>query len=85
MLVNRVSNLDLTWRQEMDELTVRAAPSLELTLDDLGVRRSVEQMTFLEMKRNFHTHFTRFTVFRLVLWQMELSFEMRFAPVPARK
>ena len=53
MLVNRVSNLDLTWRQEMDELTSRPVPSLELTLDDLGLRRSIDQMTFLEMKRNF--------------------------------
>ena len=52
MLVNRVSNLDLTWRQEMEELSNRASPTLELTLDDLGLRRSIEQMTFLEMKRN---------------------------------
>ncbi|XP_046658047.1 E3 ubiquitin-protein ligase TRIM9-like isoform X1 [Daphnia pulicaria] len=50
MLVNRVSNLDLTWRQEMDELTNRASPTLELTLDDLGLRRNIDQLTFLEMK-----------------------------------
>ena len=52
MLVNRVSNLDLTWRQEMEELTNRASPTLELTLDDLGLRRNIDQLTFLEMKRN---------------------------------
>lgn len=52
MLVNRVSNLDLTWRQEMDELTNRDSPTLELTLDDLGLRRHIDQLTFLEMKRN---------------------------------
>ncbi|XP_059353298.1 E3 ubiquitin-protein ligase TRIM9-like isoform X2 [Daphnia carinata] len=50
MLVNRVSNLDLTWRQEMEELTNRASPTLELTLDDLGLRRNIDQLTFLEMK-----------------------------------
>jgi hypothetical protein len=54
MLVNRVSNLDLTWRQEMDELTNRASPTLELTLDDLGLRRNIDQLTFLEMKRNIY-------------------------------
>lgn len=51
MLVNRVSNLDLTWRQEMDELSNRASPTLELTLDDIGLRRGIDQLTFLEMKR----------------------------------
>jgi len=58
MLVNRVSNLDLTWRQEMEELSNRASPTLELTLDDLGLRRSIEQMTFLEMKRNLFIIFS---------------------------
>ena len=57
MLVNRVSNLDLTWRQEMEELSNRASPTLELTLDDLGLRRSIEQMTFLEMKRNLFFYY----------------------------
>jgi hypothetical protein len=51
MLVNRVSNLDLTWRQEIDDLTNRPSPTFELTLDDLGLRRSIDQLTFLEMKR----------------------------------
>jgi len=50
MLVNRVSNLDLTWRQEMDDLSNRPSPTLELNVDDLGLRRSIEQLTFLEMK-----------------------------------
>lgn len=57
MLVNRVSNLDLTWRQEMDELSNRASPILELTLDDLGLRRNIDQLTFLEMKRNLYRLF----------------------------
>ena len=56
MLVNRVSNLDLTWRQEIDELANRPSPSLELNLDDLGLRRGIEQLTFLEMKRNAPTY-----------------------------
>lgn len=53
MLVNRVSNLDLTWRQEMDELTNRASPTLELTLDDLGLRRNIDQLTFQRAQRTF--------------------------------
>jgi len=55
MLVNRVSNLDLTWRQEIDDLANRPSPTLELSLDDLGLRRSIEQLTFREMKRNYET------------------------------
>ena len=51
MLVNRVSNLDLTWRQEMDALTNRPSPTVELTVDDLGLRRAIDQLTFFEMKR----------------------------------
>lgn len=51
MLVNRVSNLDLSWRQEIGELANRPSPTLELTLDDVLLRRSIEQLTFLEMKR----------------------------------
>ena len=51
MLVNRVSGMDLTWRQEMELLSQRASPTLELTLDDLGLRRHIDQLTFLEMKR----------------------------------
>ena len=51
MLVNRVTNLDLTWRQEIDDLSNRPSPRLELNVDDLGLRRSIEQLTFLEMKR----------------------------------
>jgi len=50
MLVNRVSNLDLTWRQEIDDLSNRPSPRLELNVDDLGLRRTIEQLTFLEMK-----------------------------------
>lgn len=82
MLVNRVSNLDLTWRQEMEELSNRASPTLELTLDDLGLRRSIEQMTFLEMKRNLFFYYNIlcgnlwfFTGFRQPLadYHLELS------------
>lgn len=51
MLVNRVSGVDVTWRQEMQLLSHRASPTLELTLDDIGLRRHIEQLTFLEMKR----------------------------------
>ena len=51
MLVNRVTNLDLTWRQEIDDLSNRPSPRLELNVDDLGLRRSIEQLTFVEMKR----------------------------------
>jgi hypothetical protein len=28
--------------------------TLELTLDDLGLRRNIDQLTFLEMKRNIY-------------------------------
>lgn len=69
MLVNRVSHLDLTWRQEMEELSNRPSPSLELTLDDLGLRRSIEQMTFLEMKRKLTLHCANL-VYRSFMWSL---------------
>jgi tripartite motif-containing protein 9/67 len=66
MLVQRVSNLDSTWRrQEIEQMTSRRLAiggasssfpisNLQLTLDDSGLRRSIDQLTFLEMKRNHH-------------------------------
>ena len=35
--------------------TSRSSCSLQLTLDDLGLRRSIDQLTFLEMKRKLLT------------------------------
>lgn len=49
MLINRVSNTDLSWHKEWT--APRVSPHFDLTLDDKSVLRAIDQLNFIQMKR----------------------------------
>lgn len=51
-LINRVCNVDVKWHKEM-MVSSRIATEFKLTLDVKPVRQSLEQLTFMQMKRKF--------------------------------
>ncbi|XP_075153185.1 E3 ubiquitin-protein ligase Trim9 isoform X2 [Haematobia irritans] len=50
MLINRVSNTDMTWHQEVTNAAPRVSPIVDLTLDDASVLRSIDNLNFIQMK-----------------------------------
>lgn len=49
MLIGRVSNTDQSWSKEWT--APRVSPHFDLTLDDKSVLRAIEQLNFIQMKR----------------------------------
>ncbi|XP_059220999.1 E3 ubiquitin-protein ligase TRIM9 isoform X2 [Stomoxys calcitrans] len=50
MLINRVTNTDMTWHQEVTNAAPRVSPIVDLTLDDASVLRSIDNLNFIQMK-----------------------------------
>lgn len=50
MLINRVANVDITWHKDM-MASPRVSAQCDLTLDDKGAARAIEQLNFIQMKR----------------------------------
>lgn len=51
MLINRVANTDMTWHQEVTNAAPRVSPVVDLTLDDSHVIRAIDNLNFVQMKR----------------------------------
>lgn len=50
MLINRVTNTDMTWNQEVTNAAPRVSPIVDLTLDDNSVLRAIDNLNFIQMK-----------------------------------
>lgn len=53
MLINRVANTDMTWHQEVTNAAPRVSPIIDLTLDDSSVIRAIDNLNFIQMKREY--------------------------------
>lgn len=51
MLINRVTNTDVTWHQEVTNAAPRVSPIVDLTLDDTSIIRAIDNLNFIQMKR----------------------------------
>ncbi|XP_002065564.3 E3 ubiquitin-protein ligase TRIM9 isoform X1 [Drosophila willistoni] len=50
MLINRVTNTDMTWHQEVTNAAPRVSPIVDLTLDDAALVRAIDNLNFIQMK-----------------------------------
>uniref|UniRef100_A0A6P4EVH7 E3 ubiquitin-protein ligase TRIM9-like n=1 Tax=Drosophila rhopaloa TaxID=1041015 RepID=A0A6P4EVH7_DRORH len=55
MLINRVTNTDMTWHQEVTNAAPRVSPIVDLTLDDAALARAIDNLNFIQMKGEWHT------------------------------
>nr|CAD7196132.1 unnamed protein product [Timema douglasi] len=55
MLINRVANIDITWHKDV-VTSPRISHEFDLTLEDKSVLRSIEQLNFIQMKREWATN-----------------------------
>ena len=53
MLINRVADTDERWHQEVTNAAPRVAPIIDLTLDDLAVKRAIDNLNFIQIKCKF--------------------------------
>lgn len=53
MLINRVANTDMTWHQEVTNAAPRVSPIVDLTLDDASVLRAIDNLNFIQIKREY--------------------------------
>lgn len=49
-LINRVTDTDVRWHQEVTNAVPRVSPIIDLTLDDLAVKRAIDNLNFIQMK-----------------------------------
>lgn len=52
MLISRVANTDHSWHKEWT--APRVSPHFDLTLDDKSVLRAIDQLNFIQMKREYN-------------------------------
>ncbi|EDV59010.2 E3 ubiquitin-protein ligase TRIM9 isoform X2 [Drosophila erecta] len=50
MLINRVTNTDMTWHQEVTNAAPRVSPIVDLTLDDAALARAIDNLNFIQMR-----------------------------------
>lgn len=50
MLINRVADTDVRWHQEVTNAAPRVSPIIDLTLDDLSVKRAIDNLNFIQIK-----------------------------------
>ncbi|XP_055300878.1 E3 ubiquitin-protein ligase TRIM9 isoform X1 [Sitodiplosis mosellana] len=49
-LINRVADTDVRWHQEVTNAAPRVSPTIDLTLDDLSVKRAIDNLNFIKIK-----------------------------------
>lgn len=50
MLINRVADTDVRWHQEVTNAAPRVSPIIDLTLDDLSVKRAIDNLNFIQIR-----------------------------------
>lgn len=50
MLINRVADTDVRWHQEVTNAAPRVSPIVDLTLDDMSVKRAIDNLNFIQIK-----------------------------------
>lgn len=55
MLIGRVASTDHSWHKEWT--APRVSPNFDLTLDDKSVLKAIEQLNFIQMKREYTSGF----------------------------
>jgi hypothetical protein len=53
MLISRVANEDISWQQEQGLASPRVSPYCDLTLDTKPLVRAIDQLNFIQMKREY--------------------------------
>lgn len=53
MLINRVADTDVRWHQEVTTAAPRVSPIIDLTLDDLSVKRAIDNLNFIQIRCRF--------------------------------
>lgn len=56
MLINRVADTGVRWHQEVTNAAPRVTPIIDLTLDDASVKRAIDQLNFIQLRREYN-HF----------------------------
>lgn len=49
-LINRVASTDVRWHQDVTNAAPRVSPIIDLTLDDLSVKRAIDNLNFIQIK-----------------------------------
>lgn len=49
-LINRVADTDVRWHQEVTNAAPRVSPIIDLTLDDLAVKRAIDNLNFIQIR-----------------------------------
>lgn len=53
MLINRVADTDERWHQEVTIAAPRVSPIIDLTLDDIAVKRAIDNLNFIQVRCMF--------------------------------
>lgn len=49
-LINRIADTDVRWHQEVTNAAPRVSPIIDLTLDDLAVKRAIDNLNFIQIR-----------------------------------
>lgn len=65
MLINRVADTGVRWHQEVTNAAPRVTPIIDLTLDDAPVKRAIDNLNFIQLRRKYRNieHFIRVTAY----------------------
>lgn len=53
MLINRVADTGVRWHQEVTNAAPRVTPIIDLTLDDAPVKRAIDNLNFIQLRRKY--------------------------------
>lgn len=61
MLINRVADTGVRWHQEVTNAAPRVTPIIDLTLDDVNVKRAIDNLNFIQLRRKYINNFVATT------------------------
>lgn len=57
MLINRVADTGVRWHQEVTNAAPRVTPIIDLTLDDASIKRAIDNLNFIQLRRKYIINF----------------------------
>lgn len=53
MLINRVTDTDVRWHQEVTNAAPRVSPVIDLVLDDAPIKRAIDNLSLIKVRCKF--------------------------------
>lgn len=76
-LINRIADTDVRWHQEVTNAAPRVSPIIDLTLDDLAVKRAIDNLNFIQIRCKLQFIFVQISFFIIIISSILLSLSFR--------